>query len=86
KSKGAAVLLAPTVNIHRSGLNCRNFECYSEDPMLTAELAVGYIKTFDGNSRPEIGAGQQRDMLLERHLVENGIDHANLPFNGIRAL
>ena len=37
------VLLAPTVNIHRSTLNGRNFECYSEDPFLTAELAVAYI-------------------------------------------
>ena len=43
KSKHAHVSLAPTVNIHRSVTNGRNFECYSEDPMLTAELAVGYI-------------------------------------------
>jgi beta-glucosidase len=43
KSKGARVLLAPTVNIHRSTLNGRNFECYSEDPFLTSELAVAYI-------------------------------------------
>jgi beta-glucosidase len=44
KSKGARVLLAPTVNIQRSGLNGRNFECYSEDPHLTSELAVAYIE------------------------------------------
>ena len=37
------MLLAPTVNIHRSTLNGRNFECYSEDPFLTSELAVAYI-------------------------------------------
>ena len=43
KSKGARVLLAPTVNIHRSTLNGRNFECYAEDPFLTAEIAVAYI-------------------------------------------
>jgi beta-glucosidase len=43
KSKNAHVLLAPTVNIHRNQTNGRNFECYSEDPILTAELAVGYI-------------------------------------------
>ena len=43
KSKGAHVSLAPTVNIHRSVTNGRNFECYSEDPELTAALAVGYI-------------------------------------------
>lgn len=44
KSKAARVLLAPTVNIHRSGLNGRNFECYSEDPTLTAEMGVAYVR------------------------------------------
>jgi beta-glucosidase len=48
KSKSARVLLAPTVNLHRSGLNGRNFECYSEDPHLTSELAVGYIEGVQG--------------------------------------
>lgn len=48
QSKGAHVLLAPTVNIHRSVANGRNFECYSEDPVLTARLAVGYITGLQG--------------------------------------
>ena len=43
RSKSAHVLLAPTVNIHRTQTNGRNFECYAEDPVLTSELAVGYI-------------------------------------------
>ena len=43
RSKGARVLLAPTVNIHRSTLNGRNFECYSEDPFLSAQMARAYI-------------------------------------------
>ena len=43
QSKGARVLLAPTVNIHRSTLNGRNFECYSEDPFLSARMSVAYI-------------------------------------------
>jgi beta-glucosidase len=43
KSKGAQVLLAPTVNIHRSPLGGRNFESFSEDPYLTSRMAVAYI-------------------------------------------
>ncbi len=43
-SKGARVLLAPTVNLHRGVLNGRNFECYSEDPYLSACLGVAYIE------------------------------------------
>lgn len=43
RSKGAHVLLAPTVNMHRSPLAGRNFECYSEDPYLASRVAVAYI-------------------------------------------
>src|SRR5438128_11017821 len=43
KLKGAQVLLAPTVNIQRSPLGGRNFESFSEDPFLSARLAVAYI-------------------------------------------
>lgn len=48
KSKGAHVSLAPTVNIHRSVTNGRNFECYSEDPLLTAELATAFVGGLQG--------------------------------------
>src|SRR5947209_19014727 len=44
RAKKAYVLLAPTVNIHRSPLAGRNFECFSEDPYLTARMAVAYIR------------------------------------------
>ncbi len=49
RDKGAHVLLAPTVNLHRGALNGRNFECYSEDPILTARIAVGYIAGLQEN-------------------------------------
>ncbi len=43
KSKGAHILLAPTVNMHRSPIAGRNFECFSEDPFLSGEIATAYI-------------------------------------------
>lgn len=61
KSKGAHVLLAPTVNIHRSPVNGRNFECYSEDPYLSAELATAYVK----------GVQSQRVSATIKHFVCN---------------
>lgn len=43
RRKGVHVVLGPTINLHRSPLGGRHFECMSEDPFLTAQLAAGYV-------------------------------------------
>ena len=43
RSRGAAFLLGPGVNIYRAPMNGRNFEYFGEDPFLASGIAVGYI-------------------------------------------
>lgn len=43
RRKGVQVLLAPTLNLHRSPLGGRHFECFSEDPLLTARTGVAFV-------------------------------------------
>ena len=79
KSKGAHVSLAPTVNIQRSVTNGRNFECYSEDPVLTAALAVGYIKGLQGagiSATIKHFAGNESE--IERTTMSSDIDERTL--------
>jgi beta-glucosidase len=79
KSKQAHMLLAPTVNIHRSVTNGRNFECYSEDPILSGELAVAYITGLQGQG---IGATIKHfvgnESEIERTTMSSEIDERAL--------
>jgi beta-glucosidase len=44
RGKGVDVLLAPTINLMRTPLGGRGFECFSEDPVLTARLGVAFVR------------------------------------------
>ena len=48
RAKGAQVLLGPTVNLQRTPLGGRHFECFAEDPVLTARLASAYVQGLQG--------------------------------------
>lgn len=73
KTKGAQLLLAPTVNMHRTPLAGRNFECYSEDPWLTARLAVAFV---DGVQSEGVGA-------CIKHYAGNESEHQRMTMSSV---
>lgn len=74
RQKGASVLLAPMISMHRSALNGRNFECFSEDPWLAGELACAVVKGLQGSGvaatlKPIAG----NESEFERHTISSRI-------------
>ena len=78
-SKSAHVLLAPTVNLHRTPIGGRNFECPSEDPVLAAEVAVAYVR---GVQHERVAACIKHfvgnDTEFERMTISSDIDERTL--------
>ncbi|MFN8413860.1 MAG: glycoside hydrolase family 3 C-terminal domain-containing protein [Anaerolineales bacterium] len=79
KAKGAHILLAPTVNIHRTPIAGRNFECYSEDPFLSGTMASAYIKGIQDQG---VGACIKHfianDQEFERFSMSSEVDERTL--------
>ena len=73
------MLLAPTVNLHRTPLGGRNFECMSEDPYLTGRIAVGYIRGVQaGGIATTVKHFLANDSEFERTTISSEVDERTL--------
>ncbi len=79
RAKGCRVLLAPTINLHRNPLGGRNFECYSEDPILSGLVAAGFVRGVQSRgvaTTPKHFVAN--DSEFERNTIDSQVDERTL--------
>jgi beta-glucosidase len=79
RRKGAHIVLGPTVNLHRTPVGGRTFECYSEDPELTGVLAAAYVRGVQSHDvAVTVKHFAANDTEIERMSVDVDVDERTL--------
>ena len=79
RTKEVRVLLAPTVNLHRSPLGGRTFESYGEDPLHVGLLAAAFVRGVQSRgvaATVKHFAGNEAE--FDRHVSDSVIDERTL--------
>jgi beta-glucosidase len=69
---GITLILGPSLNIHRDPLNGRNFEYFSEDPIISGTMAA--VETLGIQSIPGVGATLKHYAANNQESNRNAVD------------